>query len=89
LGGGGSLLIDEHCESSIGGWQRKYGHSLYLLETFVEKERFKGTCYKAANWIRVGQTTGRSRNDRYNNLQVPIKEIYLYPLHRHFREVLV
>jgi hypothetical protein len=69
-------------------WQRKYGHPLYLLETFVEKERFKGTCYKAANWIYVGETTGRSRNDRYSNLQVPIKEIYLYPLHRHFREVL-
>jgi hypothetical protein len=69
-------------------WQKKYGHSLYLLETFVEKERFKGTCYKAANWIHVGETSGRSRNDRYNTLQVPIKEIYLYPLHKHFREVL-
>jgi hypothetical protein len=69
-------------------WQRKYGHPLYLLETFVEKERFRGTCYKAANWIYVGETTGRSRNDRYSNLQVPIKEIYLYPLHKHFREVL-
>lgn len=69
-------------------WQEKYGHPLYLLETFVEKERFKGTCYKAANWIRVGETTGRSRNDRYSNLQVPIKEIYLYPLDKHFREAL-
>jgi hypothetical protein len=69
-------------------WQSKYGHPLYLLETFVEKERFKGTCYKAANWVYVGETTGRSRNDRYNNLQVPIKEIYLYPLHRRFREAL-
>lgn len=69
-------------------WQRKYGHPLYLLETFVEKERFKGTCYQAANWIYVGETTGRSRNDRYNNLQVPIKQIYLYPLHKHFREAI-
>jgi hypothetical protein len=69
-------------------WQRKYGHPLYLLESFVDKERFKGTCYKAANWIYAGETTGRSRNDRYKNLHVPIKEIYLYPLHRHFREVL-
>jgi hypothetical protein len=69
-------------------WQQKYGHPVYLLETFVEKERFQGTCYKAANWIYVGETTGRSRNDRYSNLQVPIKQIYLYPLHRHFREVL-
>ncbi len=72
----------------VADWQSKYSHPLYLLETFVEKERFKGTCYKAANWIHVGETTGRSRNDRYSNLQVPIKEIYLYPLHRRFREVL-
>jgi hypothetical protein len=69
-------------------WQTKYGHPLYLLETFVEKERFKGTCYKAANWIYVGETTGRSRNDRYSNLQVPIKDIYLYPLGKRFREAL-
>jgi hypothetical protein len=69
-------------------WQGKYSHRLYLLETFVEKERFKGTCYKAANWIQVGETAGRSRNDRYKTLQLPIKEIYLYPLDRHFREVL-
>jgi hypothetical protein len=67
-------------------WQGKYGHPLYLLETFVEKDRFKGTCYKAANWNYVGETTGRSRNDRYKTLQVPIKDIYLYPLHKHFRE---
>jgi hypothetical protein len=72
----------------VSDWQEKYGHPLYLLETFVEKERFKGTCYKAANWIQVGETTGRSRNDRYNNLQVPIKQIYLYPLHKRFRDLL-
>ncbi|MDT3701273.1 MAG: DUF4338 domain-containing protein [Thermincola sp.] len=69
-------------------WQEKYGHPVYLLETFVEKDRFKGTCYKAANWEYVGETTGRSRNDRYTKLRVPIKDIYLYPLSRDFREVL-
>ena len=69
-------------------WQNKYGHPVYLLETFVEKDRFKGTCYKAANWIYVGETTGRSRNDRYNKLRVPIKDIWLYPLSKQFREVL-
>ena len=69
-------------------WQAKYGHPVYLLETFVEKARFRGTCYKADNWIYVGETTGRSRNDRYNTLQVPIKDIYLHPLTRNFREVL-
>lgn len=69
-------------------WKLKYGHPVHLLETFVEKDRFKGTCYKAANWIHVGETTGRSRNDRYKKLQVPIKDIYLFPLSRRFREVL-
>jgi hypothetical protein len=61
-------------------WQAKYGHPLYLLETFVERDRFKGTCYKAANWICVGQTQGRSRQDRYTTLHVPIKDVYVYPL---------
>jgi hypothetical protein len=64
-------------------WQTKYGHPLHLLETFVDKNRFKGTCYKAANWICVGQTQGRSRQDRYSTLQVPVKDIYLYPLGPH------
>ncbi len=64
-------------------WEERYGHRVYLLETFVERERFQGTCYRAANWINVGETKGRSRNDRYTQLKVPIKEIYLYPLTRH------
>jgi len=69
-------------------WVEKYGHPVYLLETFVEKERFSGTCYRAANWICVGQTKGRSRNDRDFKLKVPVKDIYLYPLVSNFREVL-
>lgn len=69
-------------------WEQKYGHPVYLLETFVERDRFLGACYKAANWINVGKTKGRSRNDRYSKLQVPVKDIYLYPLAKNFREVL-
>lgn len=69
-------------------WLYKYGHSLYLVETFVDKSRFKGTCYKAANWIRIGQTKGRSRQDRYTKLKVPIKDIYLYPLTSRFKKKL-
>ena len=61
-------------------WQQKYGHPIYLVETFVERERFAGTCYRAAGWRRVGLTTGRSRNDKDFQLQVPTKEIYLKPL---------
>jgi hypothetical protein len=61
-------------------WRAKYQHGLRWLETFVERDRFRGTCYQAANWVRVGQTTGRSRQDRYLSLSVPIKEVYLYRL---------
>lgn len=69
-------------------WMDKYRHPVYLLETFVDRERFRGTCYQAANWICVGQTTGRSRNDRNNTMIVPVKDCYLYPLARNFREAL-
>jgi hypothetical protein len=61
-------------------WMEKYGHPIHLLETFVEQDRFRGTCYRAANWIRVGQTQGRSRNDTDRTLRVPVKDVYLYPL---------
>lgn len=70
-------------------WEAKYGHPIVLLETFVDQNRFWGTCYQASNWIRVGQTRGRSRNDRYTRLQVPVKAIYIYPLIRDFREALI
>lgn len=83
-----SHILGHICRRIRRDWEGKYGHPVYLLETFVEKERFKGTCYKASNWIYVGETTGRSRNDRYRKLKVPIKDIYLYPLSRDFKEVL-
>lgn len=70
-------------------WQAKYGHPVYLLETFVDSERFAGTSYAAANWIEVGRTTGRSRNDRNHLLQVPVKSIHCYPLCRGFRRKLM
>ncbi len=69
-------------------WLEKYGHPIYMLETFVEKDRFKGTCYKAANWQCVGVTKGRSRNDRHTNLKVPVKEVFIYPLTSNYREKL-
>ena len=71
-----------------GDWQRKYGHPIYLLETFVERDRFAGTCYQATNWLRVGQTKGRTRQDAADGQrhQVPIKDIYLLPLHRRFAQ---
>ncbi len=67
-------------------WQAKYGHPIHLLETFVEQERFAGTAYRAANWIKVGATTGRTRQDAQRQIQSPIKDIYLYPLAGDFRQ---
>lgn len=61
-------------------WQSKYGHGLDWLETFVEHERFAGSCYRAANWQCVGKTVGRSRQDRDHTQQVPVKDVYLYRL---------
>jgi hypothetical protein len=69
-------------------YQNKYGHPVYLLETFVEQEKFKGTCYRAANWIHVGETKGRTRNDRYKKIKVPVKDVYLLPLIKNFRDYL-
>ncbi len=70
-------------------WQRCYGYRPVLMETLVDRKRFKGTCYKAANWIHMGQTTGRGRMDRDNNQQgASVKEIFVYPLTPRFRQEL-
>jgi hypothetical protein len=69
-------------------WRHKYGHPIYLLETFVERDRFRATAYRAANWVRVGQTQGRTRQDRPDGTrqEAPVKDIYVYPLHACFRQ---
>ena len=69
-------------------WENRYRYRPVLLETFVEAQRFAGTCYQAANWICVGRTQGRGKWDRTNTHRQPVKTIWLYPLHRRFREVL-
>jgi hypothetical protein len=69
-------------------WQSKYGHPVQALETFVERGRFRGSCYRAANWICVGQTRGRTRQDRQHLLQAPVKEVWVYPLQADFRKAL-
>jgi hypothetical protein len=69
-------------------WQKMYGHPIYFLETFVDPERFRGTCYRAANWVLLGKTTGRGKQ---SNSYVPnrsIKQILAYPLTKRFRELL-
>ncbi len=70
-------------------WQRVYAHPIYMLETFVDPARFRGTCYRAANWILLGRTTGRGKNDLTHQPNRPIKEVLGYPLTRRFRQLLV
>jgi hypothetical protein len=69
-------------------WQAKYGHPVHALETFVDRDRFKGTCYQAANWLRLGATRGRTRNDRARRIRAAVKDVYLYPLVADFRREL-
>ena len=66
-------------------WEEKYGHPIHLLETFVERDRFRGTCYRAAGWTHVGATAGRSRNDVHATMSVPVKDVFVHPLHPDFR----
>ena len=69
-------------------WQAKYAHPVHALETFVDRSRFKGTCYRAANWMRLGATQGRTRNDRNRRIEAPVKDVYLFPLIPDFRREL-
>jgi len=69
-------------------WLARYGYQPVLLETFVQTDRFHGTCYRAANWISVGLTQGRGKLDQHHLHPLPTKEIFLYPLHKHFRLLL-
>jgi hypothetical protein len=69
-------------------WQKIYNHPIYFLETFVDTERFKGTCYCAANWIRLGKTTGRGKNDNTGKANRSIKAVWGYPLRKNFKELL-
>ena len=69
-------------------WKARYQYTPVLLETFVERQRFTGASYRAANWIHVGHTQGRGKLDRHHLSAAPLKDIYLYPLHKHFRQAL-
>ena len=84
----GSWILGRVLRRLSSDWQAKYGHGIALLETFVERDRFRGTLYQASNWQRIGSTQGRTRQDRYTTLSVPVKDIYLYPLVRNFRKIL-
>jgi len=69
-------------------WQDLYGHPVHFVETFVHTERFKGTCYRAANWVLLGRTTGRGKDDQAHRPNRPIKDVLGLPLSKRFREEL-
>lgn len=69
-------------------WEQRYGHRVYLAETFVDLSRFAGTCYRAANWVCVGETQGHAKRGNAYHRHGVVKGIYLYPLDRHWRQVL-
>ena len=69
-------------------WERIYGHPVWYLETFVDPARNRGTCYLAANWTKLGRTTGRGNNAPTRKPRVPVKEILGYPLSKRFRDIL-
>jgi Domain of unknown function (DUF4338) len=81
-----SHLLGRMAAVLSGNWERRYGHPIYFLETFVDREHFRGTCYLAANWIRLGQTTGRGKDAPTWTPNRSIKEVLGYPLRRDFRQ---
>jgi hypothetical protein len=69
-------------------WKKRYNIRPVLLESFVQKDRFTGTCYKAANWVNVGETKGRGKLGQRGKISVPIKDIWVFPLNKKFRVLL-
>jgi Druantia protein DruA len=69
-------------------WERMYGHPIWFVETFIDPQRFRGTCYRAANWVLLGRTTGRGKDDLTHQQNRSIKEVLGLPLTRRFRELL-
>ncbi len=83
-----SHILAQMAKVLAADWQRLYQHPVYYLETFVDKDRFKGSCYKAANWIYLGDTTGRGKNDQSKQVNRSIKAVFGYPLTKDFRQYL-
>lgn len=81
-----SHLLGKMARTISRDWQEVYGHLVHFLETFVDTERFKGTCYRASNWIHMGQTTGRGIHNKTHKPTRSIKDVWGYPLHKDFRE---
>ncbi len=80
-----SHILGQMARRLSADWEALYGHPIYYLETFVDRERFAGTCYRAANWRCLGQTTGRGIKDKVHKVTLSIKDVLGYPLCRDFR----
>jgi hypothetical protein len=83
-----SHLLGRVARAIARDWECLYGHPVVYLETFVEPARYRGSCYRAANWLELGLTTGRGHNDRTNRVNRPLKQVWGYPLNRRFRSLL-
>ncbi len=83
-----SKVLSMVCKRIATDWQQRYNYRPVALETFIEQKRFSGSSYKAANWINVGTTKGRGRDDRTKKTKLPIKDIYIYPLEKNFQNML-
>ena len=79
------MILSKAARRLPNDWQVQYNYRPVLLETFVEKPRFEGTCYKAANWQYLGQTKGRGKLGPAGKQSVPIKDLWVYPLNTEFR----
>ena len=80
-----SHLLSRVARRIAADWQALYSHPIYLLETFIDPERFAGTCYRAANWIYLGLTTGRGKDDQTKRPNRSLKQLWAYPLRPDFR----
>jgi hypothetical protein len=83
-----SHLLSRVARRIAADWQTLYGHPVYYLETFIDPGRFRGSCYRAANWIPLGLTTGRGKNSWTQRPNRSLKEVFGYPLTKHFRTLL-
>src|SRR5262245_8141199 len=80
-----SHILGRMAKRLSGDWQQMYGHPIYLLETFIDPSRFAGTSYRAANWLVVGETTGRGKDDQTHRANRPLKQVLVLPLVKDFR----
>jgi hypothetical protein len=83
-----SHILSRMVRQLAADWQKQYNHPIHYLETFVDQSLFAGICYKAANWVYLGDTTGRGKNDQTGKPNRSIKGVWGYPLNIDFRECL-